>query len=94
MWHASVCGNLTGSILRGVGRTRLRGVGDTGHEWVQEGKPARGSPVVHVRRRLTQEEAEAVGPLVDVRGTPRHREIAHMVAFTTGYPEGMLMEMG
>ena len=70
MWHASV------SPIGGVPTERnraqlfaeaeaaLSGVGDAAlGEWREVGDKA-----VHIRRRLTVEEARTVGPVVDLRG--------------------------
>jgi hypothetical protein len=71
VWHASV------SPIGGVPTERnraqlfaeaeaaLSGVGDAAlGEWREVGDKA-----VHIRRRLTPEEAVSVGPVVDLRGT-------------------------
>lgn len=66
MWHASV-GRLVGDDARArLALTVLSGCGDARlGEWREPGLRA-----FHIRRRLTDEEAEAIGPIVDVRGTP------------------------
>lgn len=69
MWHASISGrdfNLGRSTLERRARAALDGLGDAAlGEWTE--MPG---PVFHLRRRLSATEAEAVGPVVDVRGTP------------------------
>lgn len=71
VWHASV--GLGGRDIRGYERqliqiaqhTVLHGVGDAAlGEWIEYSTRA-----MHVRRRLTPDEAQAVGPTRDVRGT-------------------------
>jgi hypothetical protein len=70
VWHASAAST---HRISGIGRAYLEqkarealdGVGDrSAGEWVEWTGIA-----AHVRRRLTPEEAEIVGPVVDVRGT-------------------------
>jgi hypothetical protein len=52
-------------LLRDACFSALDGVGDCRlGEWEEEGEIA-----YHVRRRLTEEEAIGVGPVVDVRNT-------------------------
>lgn len=52
--------------LRRMALSALSGVGDeTLGQWEEMGKTA-----FHLRRRLTPDEAAAVGEVVDVRGTP------------------------
>lgn len=65
VWHSSVAGApkhvaavLAARVLDGVG-SRIAG---EWHEWT--GK------AYHIRRRLTQEEMNVTGPVVDIRGTP------------------------
>ncbi len=54
------------SVLEAEARRVLDGVGDASlGEWLDP--PVRG--VLHLRRRLSAEEGEAIGPVVDVRGT-------------------------
>ena len=45
--------------------TALSGVGVPALQWIEVSPMA-----VHVRRRLTDEEAATVGGLLDIRGTP------------------------
>jgi hypothetical protein len=54
--------------LRRLCYRHLAGVGDRAHEWFEDTGFA-----VHLRRRLTAAEAAAVGPVVDIRGTPEAR---------------------
>lgn len=71
MWHASASSPIARlrkkfalKVLSGVGSARLG-------EWHDE----RGM-VYHVRRRLTPSEAESVGEVLDLRGTPAGQERA------------------
>lgn len=69
MWHASVAWQqvfLPDSELRRIAFKLLDGYGDiVAGEWEEKGASA-----FHLRRRLTWPEAELVGPVIDVRGTP------------------------
>jgi len=66
VWHASAAGPWSSRRLRKLALEALYGVGDAAlGEWEQEGRTA-----FHVRRRLSVDEEAAVGPVVDVRGTP------------------------
>jgi hypothetical protein len=68
VWHASVSsrtGEATPAYLRAIAEEALLGVGDReAGEWEEVRDVA-----LHLRRRLTAEEAALVGPVVDVRGT-------------------------
>lgn len=68
MWHASVASQqifLPDEELRRIAFKLLDGYGDAAAgEWEEKGASA-----FHLRRRLTDVEAELVGPVVDVRGT-------------------------
>ena len=46
----------------------LSGVGDESQEWEEWTGYA-----LHIRRRLTDEEAEPIGEVLDIRGTPEAR---------------------
>lgn len=66
MWHVSTsCLNPKERLLRPVAFAQLAGVGDSDHEWIEWTGRA-----FHLRRRLTVYEQEAVGAIVDIRGTP------------------------
>ena len=72
VWHASASlgspsmNRQTRNELEASARRALKGVGDSRQgEWVEVGRIA-----IHVRRRLSEGEQEAVGPVVDIRGTP------------------------
>lgn len=72
MWHASGRGN-RGQSSASIALNALRGVGDvTRGEWLECGN--RG--VVHVRRRLSQDEQDAFGiaAVRDIRGTEEEQE--------------------
>lgn len=68
VWHVSAqdqIGNIP-VLVRTAAYDLLKGVGDeTAGEWTE--MPGR---VFHLRRRLSEAEAELVGPVIDVRGTP------------------------
>lgn len=69
VWHASAASTglpLGALTLERCARTALVGVGDPdAGEWTEWSGRA-----FHIRRRLSATEAEPVGPVVDVRGTP------------------------
>jgi len=81
VWHASVAvlpgmGSLPEGTLRSIARTVLEGVGDASlGEWEEMGEKA-----FHVRRRLTVEEEESVGPVRDIRALPEARQRLQAVA--------------
>jgi hypothetical protein len=86
VWHVSI-GGMGDTAARRL--TALRVLGDAGDavlgEWWEEARIA-----THLRRRVTQDEAATIGPVVDVRGTP---EGAHRLAAVRRYlPEGMDIE--
>lgn len=69
VWHASAAPTrwpLSEGLLRALAQLALEGVGDAllgeWHEW--------SGRAYHLRRRLTEAEAELIGAVVDVRGTP------------------------
>lgn len=68
MWHVSAAWQrifLPESELATIARDLLAGYGDADlGEWAEKGTTA-----FHLRRRLSDAEAELVGPVVDVRGT-------------------------
>jgi hypothetical protein len=79
VWHASVrVGRKTGEAIRRA-HALLEGVGDVRREWLD----ASGRAFVHLRRALTQGEAEVSGPMRDVRGTPegaaRFEAVRHLM---------------
>lgn len=72
MWHASISDPSRDArnpeALFAVAECVLDGVGDPAlGEWRELGDLA-----VHLRRRLSEQEAAAIGPVVDVRGTWEH----------------------
>jgi hypothetical protein len=68
VWHASVfCqrGQPSRQVQTRRARGLLAGVGDRAHEWQEwTGR------CVHLRRRLTPQEQQAIGAIRDLRGTP------------------------
>lgn len=66
MWHTSVSGfGLSIETLRAKAHRVLEGVGDPQlGEWEEIGIKA-----LHVRRRMTDEEAKRVGGVLDIRST-------------------------
>lgn len=72
--------NLSRVWLRVAALQALEGVGDNRHEWEEWTGRA-----FHIRRRLTPEEQEYVGPAVDIRGTD---EYAQRVAACPFLPVG------
>lgn len=68
MWHASVSSqrlHLPDEELRHIALDVLKGLGDANlGQWDE-----RGAGAFHMRRRLSDAEAELVGPVVDIRGT-------------------------
>ena len=68
VWHASVASQrlfIPDTEKRRIAFDLLEGYGDASlGEWEELGKG-----FFHLRRRLSDEEAELVGPVVDVRGT-------------------------
>lgn len=72
MWHVSVAQKTNYPLVRRdtIAREILEGLGDADlGEWVEEGSLA-----LHVRRRLSEDEARGIGPALDIRGTPDARE--------------------
>lgn len=68
VWHASIAtpGIPIPSRLEHEARQQLAGVGDAAlGEWTEWTGRA-----FHLRRRLSDREAQRVGPVVDIRGTP------------------------
>ena len=84
MWHASVAGpalHVTDD-LAAYALQALEGVGDFGAgQWTEIRRSAFGQKVVHVRRRLSDSEAQIVHGVSDLRCTPegeeRLRKAAH-----------------
>jgi hypothetical protein len=78
VWHVSVSWQrlyLPDAELRRVAYETLKGVGDADlGEWDEKGASA-----LHLRRRLSEEEAALVGPVLDVRGTDEARHRAYAV---------------
>jgi hypothetical protein len=70
VWHASVSG-FSRQACRYKALQALDGVGDEKlGQWEEIGEKA-----VHVRRRLTDDEAKMVGGVRDIRGTQEARAI-------------------
>lgn len=65
-------------LLRDIAMRHLAGVGNRKHEWHEWSGYA-----YHVRRRLTEEEQKAVGPVIDLRGTDEAKQrleaIRHLI---------------
>lgn len=74
MWHVSIASHhrqVTGDQQRAAALAALDGVGSPAlGEWWQI-SPAR--RVLHLRRRLTPDEARVSGPMLDIRGTAEER---------------------
>jgi hypothetical protein len=69
VWHASVAGSLIKAVLWQEAERQLAGVGDPLlGEWRETTAKA-----VHLRRRLSEREQRAVGPVVDIRGSDEAR---------------------
>lgn len=71
MWHASAASSVGAPTdkIKIAALLALEGVGDaTAGEWAEISNRA-----VHIRRRLTEREAVAVGEVRDVRGTGEAR---------------------
>jgi hypothetical protein len=65
VWHASVAGSLIKAVLEREAERQLLGVGDASlGEWREVGETA-----FHIRRRLSEREQRAVGPVLDIRRT-------------------------
>lgn len=86
MWHASASspfkdpGQLYCCVL-----DALDGVGDQSQEWTEYSGDTN---VYHLRRRLTPEEQEYVGPVLDIRGTPEELErLSKIPGLPPGYRE-------
>lgn len=86
VWHASAApfpikSKLDFDYLKARALAALEGVGDSSlGEWYEEGNKA-----YHIRRRLTAEESELVGPVIDIRGTPEVNERLQSVRHIIGY---------
>ena len=84
MWHASISFGRPSSRndrrrSPAIAERALQGVGARGlGEWREEGDKA-----YHLRRRLSDEEADEVGPVIDIRGTDEAKQrlvgVAHML---------------
>jgi len=81
VWHASAASmRLRSRQLRGIVRHLLAGVGRPEHgEWKTTTRRDR-LLTVHFRRRLSPAEALVSGPILDIRGTRQHAEVAERVA--------------
>jgi hypothetical protein len=68
VWHASVAGSLIKAVLWQEAERQLAGAGDASlGEWREPGDVA-----VHLRRRLSEREQRAVGPLTAPESAPVH----------------------
>jgi len=97
VWHASAASpTFARATLELYARRMLDGVGDASlGEWVERDRiTPRGWAVVHVRRRLTPAEADRVGPVRDIRGTPELFRRATATSELTGLPRDALLVMG
>lgn len=88
VWHASVAGGLPDEC-RTLALLALAQVGDVDvGQWEENGFEHNGI-AFHIRRRLSEREAQIVGPVRDIRGTPeaavRLRRVAHRLP--AGYTE-------
>jgi hypothetical protein len=69
VWHASVAGSLIKAVLWREAERQLAAVGDALlGEWRETGEKA-----VHLRRRLSEREQRAVGPVMDIRRSDEAR---------------------
>ena len=93
MWHASVCGDKPAKQLVKLCLNVLSGTGNKKRQWWDQGI-ARGLRVVHLRRRLREDESRLVGPVRDIRGTDEVLKRAEEIASITGFPADWLLEMG
>lgn len=86
VWHASAApypikSKIDNDYLRFRALSALNGVGDSSlGEWEEIG-----NRTYHIRRRLSKEEAEIVGPVVDIRGTPEVNARLQSVRYIIGY---------
>jgi hypothetical protein len=90
VWHASAA-PLPGwpvgeQSLRRFALEALEGVGDADlGEWEEWTGYA-----FHIRRRLSAEEQEPIGEVVDIRGTPEaHRRLQRVTKYVLRSPEGL-----
>lgn len=71
VWHASACAAADPIAWALAGRALL-GVGDaSAGEWCERGSR---KGIVHIRRRLSEEESTQVNSVRDIRGTPEEYE--------------------
>jgi hypothetical protein len=69
VWHASIAGSIIKAVLWQEAERQLAGAGDASlGEWREVGDTA-----VHLRRRLSEREQRAVGPVMDIRGSDEAR---------------------
>jgi hypothetical protein len=89
VWHASVAGSLIKAALWQEAERQLAGVGDKLlGEWRETGAKA-----VHLRRRLSEREQRAVGPVMDIRRSDEARvRAARLGARLSLVPPEMLAE--
>jgi hypothetical protein len=92
VWHCSVSRN--GALGSKKEISRAADLAAAVLADVGEGSPMAemGSGVIHVRRYLTDGEADAVGGVVDVRGRPEHS--ARVEAVREWLPKGWLAQIG
>lgn len=92
VWHASVAGSLLKAVLWQEAERQLEGVGDASlGEWRETGAKA-----VHIRRRLSEREQRAVGPVMDIRrsGEARMRAARLGARLSMAPPEVLAEEIG
>ena len=94
MWHASAASTMSNEYhLSKVTRRMLRGVGDRDlGEW-SKAKELEYMTVVHLRRRLSENEARMVGDVRDIRGTFEELKRVKAVSLATGQPARLLLVM-
>jgi hypothetical protein len=90
VWHASAAASegwpLGKESLRRFALEALEGVGDANRgEWEEWTGYA-----FHIRRRLSAEEQEPIGEVVDIRGTPEaRRRIERVIQYAMRSPQGL-----
>jgi hypothetical protein len=92
VWHASVAGSIIKAVLWREAERQLAGAGDALlGEWREAGDVA-----VHLRRRLSEREQRAVGPVMDIRGSDEARMRAARVGplLRLAPPEVLAEEIG
>jgi len=91
VWHASAASGFDGLIypeteLRRFALESLEGVGDASlGEWEEWTGYA-----FHIRRRLSAEEQEPIGEVVDIRGTPEaRRRLERVMQYVMRSPQAL-----